>query len=238
MNMNDMQLRLLRGLTIKIGDLCDIHPLTIDAISLIGESLYNKYLATIIFNQDNLEIDGEKLNKLETLSIYCFQSNELRTTFCEALKFLSKENVNFHSDGFFYFGSLAEKRILTFELYQEIIEVVKKQNFMKDKVEEEEYIPHDDIARELIDKLKKIKQQIKEQNSEEGLDIGDIVSIVACYSNDLNILNVWHLTVYQLYTVYMRLMMKDGYDSKFSMVLQGADIDSSELLHWARKANN
>jgi hypothetical protein len=235
--MENIELKLLRGLPIEVSDIGHIHPLTLDQFAKVGEVKYMQFISCILFDKESMQIDGVDLNKLETITLLSMHDEMFRNVFCEALSLFLKDNVYLDIPNLVFRVRSTNKEI-TLELYQQIVEIVKEQNFIKNKVnQEEQYIPHDDKAKELIEKLKEIKSRIKEQNFEESIGLTDIISIVASYSRDLNILNIWGLTIYQLYVEYIRLMMRDNYESQFAMMLQGADVKSSEMKHWASKLN-
>jgi hypothetical protein len=239
MGNNDMDLKLLRGLPIEVYRFGKIHPLKLDEISKIGELKYNQYLSSIIFNQETLKIEGKKLSKFETLMVCSLSDETFRNVIIHALHILFKEEIHLHQGGFFYLGDINHQRIITPEIYEEIVRLVKQQNFIKDnKEEEEQFNPHDEKAAKLIEKLKHFRQKVKEKNAEEGLNLSDIISIVATYSGNLNMFNVWDLTVYQLYTIYIRLMMKENYETQIYLLPHSSDPNSSELKnHLASKIN-
>jgi hypothetical protein len=233
---NDLELKLLHGSPIELSNIGFIYPLTLREISDIGEIQYNKLIFSATFKRDDLIIKNHKLTPFETIWVYCYQDNLFREMFYSAIKTFMKEEIRLHENGFFYFGKIEENKIFDEEKYNEFSLIVKKQNFIKDHQEEkEEFNPHDERARELIEKLKYYRQKVKEKNQENGLNLSDIISIVAAHSGNLNIFTVWDLTVYQLYTLYLRLMMKENYESQFYLLPHVSDSKSLDLKHWATK---
>lgn len=234
---NDLELKLLRGKPIEIDGVGILHPLTLGEIEEIGEIQYNKQIFIATFKQDDIVIEGHTLTPFESVSVYLFQDESFREVFIDSMSKFFKEEVHYHRDsGFFYLGSLEEPRVVSEVKYNEIVDVIKRQNFIKSKQEEkEEFNPHDDKARELYEQLKKFRQKVKEQNQEKGLDLSDIIRIVSAYSGNINIFNVWNLTVYQLYALYISLMMKENYDAQYYLLPHVSDQKSLDLKHWARK---
>lgn len=235
MDMSDVELKLLLGLPIEIAGVGKLYPLTLREISTIGETEYNKLISISTFKQEDLEIDGRKLTPFESVLVYTIHDENFRKLFVESLSKFFKEQVHFHFEsGLFYLGSLQDSRLITEEKYNEIVEVVKRQNFIKDsQKEEEEFNPFDEKAAEFAAQIKKFRQKVKERNQEGGLNLRDIISIVASYSQSYNLFNIFDLTIFQLYETYIRLMMRDNYESQFAVYLQGAEI--KDMKHWARK---
>lgn len=238
MDEKDLELKVLKGDPIDVG-IGKIHPLTLGEIAEIGTLKYNQILSVITFKPaEDVVFEGHKLTPLEVAIIYCFQQNEFKELFLCGLNKLFKESVSLHGDGFFYLGKLEEQRFVDNAVFDQIIAIVKKQNFLKEAEEEKDFKPLNDKARELQEKLKAIKSKLKQQNSDEGLSICDLISIVSAYTPNINLLSVWDLTIFQLYNLYLRLIMKDTYETNFGVYLQGADPGNLDLKHWARKINN
>lgn len=235
MNNEDIDLKILRGSPIDVG-VGKLYPLTIGEISDIGESEYNRCISVTTILQDKLEFEGQKLTHFETTIVYCAQSPEFNEVFLKALNIFFKEKVHFYRDGgIFYLGELEDRRFIDEEKFNHMKTVIKKQNFIKDDLEEKEFKPANDKAKELIEKMKQVKSKIKQQNNDDGLNIGDIVSIVAAHTPNVSIFSVWDLTVFQLYNLYLRLILKDTYESNFYLLPHTSDSKSLDLKHWATK---
>ena len=232
------EMELLKGKPIDLG-ICKVHPLTLNEIVELTEEKYNQALSLITFNKSRLDIKDEELNKLtdyQILLAYCYHNHEIRDLFFESIEIFLKEPIHLHELGFFYLGELEEQRIIDENGLKQIQEVVKKQNFLSTE-EEKAMKPANDKAAELIEKMKKIKEKLAKQNREDELHLSDIISIVACYSDGINLFNVWDLTVYQLYIAYLRLIMWDDYHSKYILLPHVTDSSSLDLKHWATKIN-
>lgn len=228
---------LLSHCPIPVGNKIFVHPITIGEIRDVGESQYNRYLSILCKDKEDFQFENDDdLSLLDLNYIYCLYSDEYRGIYLEALSFFLKEQIHLHPDGFFYLGDLPEGRFITSSVYEELLQVLKKQNLVPDKKDKDrQFKPDNDKAKELIEKMKQIKEKIKKKDVGEELNLYDIVSIVSVHSANYGFFNVWDLTIYQLYTIFIRLMKKDDYDSKFSLMLQGAQIELSELKHWATR---
>jgi uncharacterized protein (UPF0305 family) len=235
-NENDIELKILRGSPIDIG-IGKIHPLTLDEISQIGELKYNQSLSIITSNKKEFFVDSENLTHFQSIVVLCYHQQEFRELFLESVTAFFKEPVHFHEEGFFYLGDLVDERFIDEVKFNDIQLIIKKQNFLKDEVGKEEFKPHNDKAAELIEKMKQVKSKIKKENDDNGLSLSDIISIVCSYMPNVSIFSVWNLTVYQLYTLYLRLILKDNYESNFYLMPHVSDSKTLDLKHWATKLN-
>lgn len=242
-------LSLQKGSPINIG-ICKIHPLTLDEIEQLGEFKYNQFLHYLMLDKTSFDLQNvneEELEKIKQMTTYdimlihSYRIVEIRELICEALSTFIRETVNYSpfDGGYFYVGEDEFDKVITSEIYEDIKHVLQKQNYLQDKKEEKEFKPANDKAAELAEKMKKMKEKLKKQNSEEGLHLSDIVSIVANYSNDVNILTVWKLNIFQLHEALVRISMWDDYHDK-RMILPHMDEGgrkSLDLKHWATKIN-
>jgi hypothetical protein len=236
-NDNDLELKLLHGSPIEIKNLVTIYPLKLHEIKDIGEIQYNKYISSILLNKENFNIMDD-ISPFELIFLYCRKDEDFRNLFLESIFIFTKETLYIYDENntcFFYFGLLEEKRFVGIKEFDEIVQIVKRQNFINDKEKEEEFNPTSEKAKELIDKLKYFRQKVKEKNQDKGLDLSDIISIAAAHSGNINIFNVWDLTVYQLYSLYIRLMMKENFGLEYAKYIQGEDPKNLKLDHWASK---
>lgn len=235
MNDNDMELKVLKGDPIDIG-IGKVHPLKLSEITEIGGQKYNHILSLITYKSpEDVVIDGHKLEPLEIVTVYCFQDNNFKELLLYGLSKIFKESIHLHENGFFYLGEIEEQRILDNATFNQVVLIIKKQNFLKDAEEEKEYKPLNDKARELQEKLKEVKQKLKQQNNDEGLNISDIISIISAYMPSVSIFSVWDLTVYQMYVLYLRLLLRDNYESNLYLLPHMSDSKSLDLKHWATK---
>lgn len=238
MHENDLELKLSRGKPIPVDSLGYLYPLTLDEISEIGEYKYNQYIFSTNLKKENFGLENEEITQFELTFLYCRQDESFRKMFLDSFSCFFRERVYYHENGFFYLGIPEENMVIGLDKFDEILKIIKKQNFVNDKEKEEEFNPADERTKELIDKLKYFRQLVKEQNQEKGLNLNDITQIVAAHSPNINIFNVWDLTVYQLYTLYIRLMMKENFGLEYAKYVQGGDPKDLKLDHWASKIQN
>lgn len=153
------------------------------------------------------------------------------------------EEGNFHYDTEVV-ESLTEDEVTVIhrDNFDDIVEVVKLQNYLKKPEKDESPNPVDEQTRKLMEQMemnrkkvaeKKKVQQANEYSDEDGIDISDIISAVSSKSNSLNKFNVWDFTLYQLYDEYSRLELIDNYQFSIQAMMAGAE--KVDLKHWSSK---
>jgi hypothetical protein len=234
MNNDDLELKLLAGVPIET-EVGKLHPLKLSEIMEIGEKQYNAYLGSIIISPKQLDIKDKSVKSFHLALGGCIENALFRKNFMQGLSIFFKTDVKLHTSGYFLVGD----KILNQDNFDEIQTIIKKQNFISEvKDEFEKYkISDDEDTKRILEMRKKIKEKIKKENRDNGLNLHDVISIVASYVPNVNLFNVWDLTVYQLYTLYSRLMMKANYESNFAIYLQGEDPSKLGTPYWARKIN-
>jgi len=140
---------------------------------------------------------------------------------------------------------LREEEILAIhrDNFDDVIEVVKFQNYLtKVATKKDEGNPVDEETRALMEHMEKMRQKVeakkkrqREMESEDDgdIDISDIISAVSSKSNSINKLNIWELTLYQLYDEYARLELVDNYEFSIKAMMAGAK--DVKLKHWSSK---
>lgn len=139
--------------------------------------------------------------------------------------------------------SIEEKdiRLVHRDNFDDIIEVVKLQNYlMKAEEKDDEINPANDEVRALMEHMQKMREKVeakkraqKSQDGDMDIDISDIISAVSSKSNSINRFNIWDLTLYALYDEYSRLELIDSYETSIRAIMAGAE--KINLRHWASK---
>lgn len=242
------ELKILKGDPIEVVECLSVYPLTLAEISDIGDKEYDIHLTAIATNKEilsQLELDKDiprnELNELYTYSDLEFifylsvHNPSILDSFMAALRIFLKSKVEFSKRGILIENDLICV-FLDSDLFSKIKSIIFKQNFLKDS-EHTSFKPANSKAKELMERLKKAKEKIQKQNDKEGLSLKDIISIVATYSNDINIKTVWDLTVSQLYESYLRLIIWDDYQNKQRLLPHTSDPQSLDIKHWATDIN-
>ena len=92
-------------------------------------------------------------------------------------------------------------------------------------------------ALEIMKKLQKGRnEKTKQTKLDKNMELGNIISSVANRSKTLNILNIWELTIFQLYDCFSRLSNNNIYDIQSISVAVWGDKDNHfDATSWFNK---
>lgn len=198
-------------------------------IKLGGKDLLSTLLGTLkmIFKTDDVRVLDESVIALDFVKLGIIEEDEYGNV------------INFNEDKL---DSLSEDEIKLIhrDNFDNIVNVVKLQNYLeKPKSAKSEENPADEATRKLMEHMKKMNEKVEAKkkrqqgDDEEEVDFSDIVSAVSSRSNSINKLNIWWLTLYQLYDEYARLELIDNYDFSIKAMMAGAE--KVDLKHWSSK---
>lgn len=208
-------------------------------ISFIGLNAYRYYLSIILMNPisyfsmigqseyyDSLsDQEKEKLSIFELLDTDEKYANLLT----QALNFFIKEEVYYSSQNKCFLVREEKKIIgaITKETYSQICNLICQRNCIKSNQEEDLSKIKSKKALEIIKKLQKGRsEKAKTTKSDKNMELGNIISAVANRSPSLNILNIWELTVFQVWDCFSRLSNNNIYDIQSTSVAVWGDKDN------------
>jgi len=179
----------------------------------IGLQVYYAYISFLLVSVEEylISIKREDLipffkqHNLTMFDIYRDNPYE-RQFFIEALSFFIDGKIEFRNGKFL----LNNKNIITKENYQRIIEIIGEINCLKVNKQQELYA--NEKARKIAEKIQQAKRKRSSVQSKDSVSLPDIISAVASRKESLNLLNIWDLTIYQLYDHYNRLIAEDEFD--------------------------
>jgi hypothetical protein len=235
---SDVQLKLLAGLPIRIDGLGQLRQLTAKEVTSIDESYYNQLLSALLFDKSNIEqLQDEEETNFNMLVAVCYHDAQFKDMFLNGLELFFGEKAKFFINdehAFFYFGEMSEQRYLDAEKLELIQKLLRKMNNLPEKKEEEEYTPGNEKAKKFMEKLKKMKANAPKKK--ETMNLHSIISGLAWKQNGMNIIEIWNLTLYQLYDGYFRTENIDNYSNVvrgiYAGTINGKDIDLSKI-NWA-----
>jgi hypothetical protein len=242
------ELKLLKGDPIEVVQGLFVYPLKLKEIAEIGEEIYNSFVKVFVINKslinepnfiplsDYEKKECYKYNDLDFILFLCKKDINLSYLFINSLSLFLQSEISVASDTGVVIKNDNIHITLTDEIYKEIKKIICNQNFIHN-VEESSFNPANEKAKALLDKMKKAKERIQKQNKNEGLSLKTIISLVATYSNDINIFSIWDLTVNQLYESYLRIALWDDYHNKHILIPHASDIESLDMKHWAIDIN-
>lgn len=104
--------------------------------------------------------------------------------------------------------------------YDDVTDIILQRCFAKSDEDEEEEEPRfkNEKARKMYERQKAARERIKKQQATanaEFLDLGNIVRHLASRQNGLNMLNIWEMTIYNVYDQFEIERQNVGYELSF-----------------------
>lgn len=226
LNMEDVELKLLLGLPVEIDGLGSIHSPKIRDVAKIGESKYSEYLGTLLFTKEN--VNDALANELTDYQLFCVvyaqyksfkdQVNKAFDFFMDAEAHLDLESASFYLVNGDSVGQLTEEN---FYQMQECLRLAN--SIQKQKKEEEEYNPADDVTARAIKEM--LERRKKKPKPKPTIDLRSIISGMSwkCPSVDIS-----EKTIFQLYDGYKRLQNLDSLHYTMYGIYTG-NVDAKKL---------
>lgn len=208
-------------------------------ISSIGINTYQYYLSILLmdiksyFTMIGRPEHYEALSDKERSQINIFDiltMNEQSISLLQTvLNFFIKEEVFYSSQNRCFLVQQNEKFVgaVTEEIYPQICDLICQRCYIQSNKEEDLSKIKSQKALEIMKKLQKGRaEKAKQTKYDKNMELGNIISAVANKSQSLNILNIWDLTVFQLWDCFSRLSNNNIYD-----------IQSMSVAAWGNKDN-
>ncbi|MCK9577531.1 MAG: hypothetical protein M0R51_16625 [Clostridia bacterium] len=237
MNIDD-ELKLLKGSSFFVNGI-EIKPLTIGEIVDLGYLQYHRYLKYFVENiEDYFKDIPDELKEIIPFDVFIRSDSDILNEFTNAIKFFFKEDKIKILGGDIQSTIFPENKnkLINRDNWLQYCKVVNIQNCVN-KTLDDDYNPKSSKAREIAEKLRKAREKInkiKSKNNEQ-LDFSDLISCLATNGNNLNLLNIFNLTMYQFNDQFKRMQMFEEYDINIRSLLAGADKDKIDLKHWISK---
>lgn len=164
-------------------------------ISSVGINTYQSYLSLLLMDlKAYFTAAGDKEQAIRLLQT--------------ALNFFIREEVVYSPPSRCFLVQENQKTIgiISKEIYPQICDLICQRNCIKAKREDDLSKAKNKRALQIMEKLRKGRSEIaKQTKADRNIELGNIISAVANKSLSLNILNIWELTVYQLWDCFARL---------------------------------
>jgi hypothetical protein len=247
MNKFDLDLKLLAGLPLEVEDII-IEPKKLREIIGMNYSVYNKHIGfltithTDLYSKETLE-EYQELKKVTIFDVLVFLAGEeLKQEFINSLHYFLgtyKHEIDSESGILILEKGKKDYYFLNSSRFARIVDYIKFQNCIEEPKEKIEEQPVDEKTRKILEKLQKGKQEAtklqSKNNTESNIDFYSIISAVSTKSHGINKLNIWDLTIYQLYDEYKRLSLIDNYETSIQAIMNGADMKGEKLPHWSER---
>ena len=209
----------------------------LDAISRIGMQNYQQYLAVLLLDTQSYLAALGLTKKFETLTkeeksltdiFNMLTSNEQSTSMLQnALNFFMEEEIRFSSQQncFLAYRENTVTGTINKENYPLVRSCICRRNCINPGANADLSKVKSKKAQDILKKLSKGKAaKAKQAQSDRNMELGNIISAVANRSHSLNILNIWDLTVFQVWDCFSRLSNNSIYD-----------IQSMSVAAWGNK---
>lgn len=226
------KLRLFIGMPIISELECKVFSPTIRSIAEIGEGLYHYYLSLATFNKDSVieALFKPTMEQREDIRQYDDYEFLITTPLVQdiekALSFFTNGEVNFYEDTFYVDDHLFVSK----QNYQEVSSLIQEMNGIKEKEKpkfrnkkaEENYYLQQEMERKY--------------NSDSSLSLKDICSILCnAEGNGINVFNIGHMTIYQVYEHFERLSVKESHRRMLQVWANGHLKEDVNLQEWLVK---
>lgn len=216
---------------IHVSGVGDIFSPTLRRIAQIGAETYNFYLSLLLADEKTLFSDDAMIDFLKN-----------------ALAFFFKEEIFYYSDERCFIvtnnaasvitdiEALSGGRklsdtdivgVITGDNFSQICDLILQLNNIKRRDEDISKVKN----KKALDILKKIQkgraERQKNKKADKNMEIANIISAVANRHPSLNMINIWDLTIYQLWDAFARLSNNSIYD-----------IQSMSVAAWGNKDNH
>lgn len=149
------------------------------------------------------------------------------------------------SDGSFYYDlneeiideiEDKEVKIINRDNFDDISTIIKYQNYMAKVNTEEKEEPANEEARKLIEKMSQFNKKVEDiksrrEDKSDAPSLPTIISSVSARSNGINKLNIWKLTMYQLFDEFIRLQEIDAFEISVKAKMAGSK--DKDISHWS-----
>ena len=198
---------------------------TLREVSRIGYVTYQTYLSILLLDTQSYlsAITSHSAPKKDDINFFdiILHDKTLRSSICNALNFFMTDEVIFdeeHKVFFTYNGSVDENNqkqptgIIYSENYSEITDaILQRVNIRRKDNEYENVKVKNKTAARLLEKIKKGNEKSRTK-ADKKLSLANIISSLASHHKSINMVNIWDLTVYQLYDQFNRQRLNDCYD--------------------------
>lgn len=217
---------------------------TLRQISEIGINMYNYYLSIVLMTpklffsmlkqQDQFEnLSDEEKESLNIFNLF-ISNEETKELLRKTIDFFIDEDViSYQPENCFIVTKDIENLqenivgIINRENYSQVCDLICQLNNIKSK-EIEDLSKAKGKALEILKKIQKGRTEKQKNNkSDKKMELGNVISAVANKHPSLNIINIWNLTVCQLWDTFARLTNNSIYD-----------IQSMSVAAWGDKENH
>lgn len=223
---------------ISIPNVCSVLSPRLRDISAIGYDTYQYYLSILVMDirtyfsmlgqQETYDLLSDEEKTRWNIFDCLLSTQQTRILLQNILDFFLLEDVTYSP---LHHGFLVQEEniggIITAENYPEICDLICKRNCIQSQTGTDLSRVKSKKALEIIQKLKKGRaEKNRLVKADKNMELGNIISAVAGKSHSLNLINIWDLTIFQLWDCFSRLSHNTIYA-----------IQSMSVAAWGNKDN-
>lgn len=206
-------------------------------------SRYEKEEKDIILkikNEYNSLSDAQK-EEITLLDILSFDKQMMKNI-VEALAFFlcCKLDYSFDNRVFIIKNNGQDDEAFPHYLYQSIAELILQRNGITQRTQDEKPKFKNKLAEKLYYRSMQAENNFnRDKNIDSNMELPNIISAVAAYHHSINMINIWDMTVYQLYDQFQRLQNNNVYRiQSISVATWGDEKNKFDATQWFKNLNN
>ena len=208
---------------------------TLREISKLSYNAYQWYLTLLLMTpQTYYEVIGQSEyfesltdDELQQLDIFglIVENDEMLKIIENALSFFFVENVRYDESNKAFLTYIDESPVgaINRNTWDAIIDIISQRNNIQSKP--------DDITKaknkrgiEIFKKIQRYKSAMNKNIApDKNIELGNVISAIANRSNTLDILNIWDVTIFQLWDAFYRISSNNMYDIQATTVAVWGD---------------
>lgn len=200
-----------------------------------GFSVEEKDLIQQVKNEYDSIPDSEKAS-ITPIVIFSYDKI-LMESISKSLSFFTNVDFKYSKDDNAFVSSKEDAAAATIELkyFEEVADMIFQRNGINKPQKEDKPKFKNKIAEKLYYRTLEAENKNKRNND---LELPNIISSVSAMHNSLNIINIWEITIYQLYDQFQRLQNNCVYDIQaFSVGAWGDKDNKFDQTMWYKNLN-
>ena len=194
---------MISGSPLKYEDMCTVRQPTLGDIRDIGYDTYQQIISTMLMTKDSiLKVLGVDKKQAEEISFYGLVCAipEIRALLTQALSFFVLEPISWDADGLTINGQVASE----FDMDSIRAMALDISNVKNDDVVPRKFAS--EKARQIWEKLNKGRESLRKAKKEDvNMELANLIGAVSAQPCGYTLLNIWDLTVCQLYDQFARI---------------------------------
>lgn len=203
-----------------------------------GFSEEEKNIVLQIRNEYENIPDDEKQN-IMSIAIYSYDKMIMKSI-SGAISFFTDKNFEFSKNDDAFVSTVDDEIVARIELrfFDEITDMIFQRNGISKPQKEAKPKFKNKMAEKLYYRALEADNKNKKNKNYSDLEIPNIVSSVSACHNSLNIVNIWDITVYQLYDQFQRLQNNCIFDIQaLSVGAWGDEKNQFDQTLWYKNIN-